>query len=401
MYVPRTIEAAFDTAAAQFPVTLVVGARQVGKTTLLKHRMGPERTYVTLDDPLVRALAVDDPALFLKRYTPPLLIDEIQYAPGLLPYIKMDVDTHRIPNRYWLTGSQHFHVMKNISETLAGRTGIIQLHGFSFREILGKGHTSTPFIPSPDPSCDGLSLKDLYYRIWRGAMPEIARDDRRDKNLYYSSYVQTYLKRDIHDLTQVADEAAFMRFVRASAARSGSLLNTADLARDSGVAPNTAKHWLSVLTASGTVFLLQPYFSNITKRLIKSPKLYFLDTGLCTWLTEWTSPETLEAGAFAGAVLETWVVSEFLKSWHHNGKQAPFYHFRDKDKKEIDLLIVTDGKLFPVEIKKTASPRRADIRAFSRLDGMELPVDHGALSCLCDMPLPLTETVTALPVGCV
>jgi hypothetical protein len=211
--------------------------------------------------------------------------------------------------------------------------------------------------------------------------------------------VQTYLQRDIRDLARVGDEMAFLRFLRAAAARSGQLLNMAELARDADVVPNTAKSWISILEASGIVYLLQPYHTNVTKRLVKTPKLYFLDTGLCAWLTEWSSPKTLEAGAMSGAILETWVFSEILKSWWHNGRQSPFYFYRDKDQKEIDLLIVQDGTIYPIEIKKSASPGKDSVRHFQALEKLKLPVGHGGVICLATQSIPLTSNASSIPVG--
>ncbi|MHC1713660.1 MAG: ATP-binding protein [Solidesulfovibrio sp.] len=403
MYLPRTLETYIAKANEQLPVLLVTGPRQVGKTTLLRHAGINNRTYVTLDDPMVAVLAKEDPALFLQRFPPPVLIDEIQYAPELLPYIKMAVDRAGAPGMFWLTGSQQFHLMRGVSESLAGRVGIVHLQGLSRRERMGQAATAVPFLPSAtgEPNRDGtntpLSLQALYDVIWRGSFPALALNQEADKNLFYGSYLQTYLQRDIRDLAQVGDEMAFLRFVRASAARSGQLLNLAELARDADVAPGTAKRWMSILQASGIVYLLEPYFNNMTKRLVKTPKLYFLDTGLCSYLTEWTSPETLLAGAMSGAILETWVLGEILKSWWHNGRRETFYYYRDKDQKEIDLLIAKDGVLFPIEIKKTASPDKNAVRHFPTLQKLALPIGHGAVICLADQALPLTRTVTSLP----
>lgn len=403
MYTPRTIEAFFKKATAQFPVMLVTGARQVGKTTFLRHISQEKRAYVTLDDPLLLSLAKEDSALFMQRFPPPVLIDEIQYAPELLPYIKMEVDKNRKPGLFWLTGSQQFHLMKGVSESLAGRVGIVHLLGLSRRECNGQSHESTPFLPTKKEierrteSGKALPLNELYRQIWRGSFPSIALSEKTDRNLFYSSYVQTYLQRDIRDLARVGDEMAFLRFLRAAAARSGQLLNISELARDADVAPNTAKSWLSILEASGIIYLLQPYHTNVTKRLVKTPKLYFLDTGLCTWLTEWSSPKTLEAGAMSGAILETWVVSEILKTWWHNGRQAPFYFYRDKDQKEIDLLIVQDGTIYPVEIKKTASPGKDAVRHFHALEKLKLPIDHGCVVCLAPQSLPLGKNTFSIP----
>ena len=383
---------------------MVTGARQVGKTTLLKHLGGQDRTYVTLDDPLALSLALQDPALFMRRFPTPLLIDEIQYAPGLLPYIKMAVDNDRKPGQFWLTGSQQFHVMRDVSESLAGRVGIMRLFGLSRRECLGQGENQSPFLPSEElfqnSSNDDLSLRDLYTAIWRGSFPALALDKDSNRERFLGSYIQTYLQRDVRDLAQVGDEMAFLRFLRAAAARTGQLLNTAELARDADVAPNTAKKWLSILQASGMVYLLEPYFINAVKRMVKAPKLYFLDTGLAAYLTEWSSPETLEAGAMSGAILETWILCELLKSWEHNGLRAPFYYYRDADKKEIDLLIVRDGTVYPLEFKKTASPDKNTIRHFSALKKFGMPVGTGAVICLVRQALPLNKDVWSAPAGC-
>jgi hypothetical protein len=295
--------------------------------------------------------------------------------------------------------------MKGISESLAGRVGILQLLGLSRRELVKRHEESRPFLPTPSIIEDmtagmvGLTLKELYRIIWRGSFPAVALHDEMDRDLFYRSYVQTYLQRDVRDLAKVGDEMAFLRFLRASAARSGLLLNLAELARDAGVAFNTAKSWLSILQASGIVHLLEPISANITKRLVKTPKLYFLDTGLCAYLTEWSSPETLEAGAMSGAILETWIISELLKGYWHNGRSAPFYYYRDRDGKEVDLLIVQDGTVYPVECKKSASPRMDDIRHFKTLNRLGMPVGPGGIICMVDRSLPLTRDVHTIPVA--
>lgn len=235
--------------------------------------------------------------------------------------------------------------------------------------------------------------------IWRGSFPALALERRADWQLFYGSYVQTYLQRDIRDLARVGDEMAFLRFLRAAAARSGQLLNLSELARDADVAPNTAKHWLSILQASGIVYLLEPYHVNVTKRLVKAAKLYFLDTGLCAYLAGWSAPEALEAGAMSGPLLETWVVTELLKGYWHNGLAAPFYYYRDRDGREVDLLIVQDRVIYPLEIKKTAAPSRDDARHFQSLARLQLPVGHGGVICLVQDFMPLGAAVHAIPVG--
>jgi predicted AAA+ superfamily ATPase len=357
---------------------------------------------VTLDDPQALELAQEDPKLFLQRFPAPVLIDEIQYAPQLLPIIKMAVDAGCPKGSFWLTGSQQFHLMSGISESLAGRVGILRLLGFSLCELRGLAEEVRPFLPgAPDTATPraGLTLKELYYRIWRGSFPSMCLEPEMDRDLFYGSYVQTYLQRDVKALVQVGNELAFLKFLRACAARTGSLLNLADIGRDAGISHNTAKHWLSVLESSGLVYLLEPFHANPTKRLVKTPKLYFTDTGLAAYLTQWSSPETLESGAANGAFFETWAFVEILKSYLHSGKPAPLYFYRDHDQREIDLLIHQDGQLFPVEFKKASSPGKADASVFSTLQKLNIPIGHGTIVCMTETPMPISETVTALPVG--
>ncbi|WP_310448860.1 ATP-binding protein [Sulfuritalea sp.] len=408
-YLPRTLETFIVTASRQFPVLMLTGPRQVGKTTLLRalcerEATGrPPRRYVTLDNPLLLSLAREEPALFLQRFPPPVLIDEIQYAPGLLPLIKEIVDTDGGKGLVWLTGSQPFHLMQNVSESLAGRVAVMHLQGLSLVESLGLGAATLPFLPGnafadkPAQEIASSPLAWVFERIWRGGFPALYAADAADRDLFFGSYLQTYLQRDVRDLAQVGDLMAFTRFLRSAAARTAQLLNIADMARDVGVAPNTARHWLSILQASGLVWLLEPYHTNLSKRLVKTPKMYFLDSGLAAYLTEWSSPETLEAGAMSGAVFETWVLAEMLKSYWHNGKQAPFYYYRDKDQKEIDVLIVRDGRVHPVEIKKTGQPWRDAVRHFAVLKNLGLTLGPGAVVCLCNERLPLTSNVEAIP----
>jgi hypothetical protein len=405
MFYARALAPSILAASEQFPVLLLTGPRQVGKTTLLQHLAHRDRRYVTLDDPASRALAQSDPALFLQRFEPPLLIDEIQYAPQLLPLIKMSADRQRRRGLFWLTGSQQFHLMKGVSETLAGRVAILSLLGFSSRERRRRELDVEPFLPAQrvlkrrEASAPLLTLKRLYADIWLGAFPALATKTVRDRDLFYSSYLQTYLQRDVQDLAQVGNEAAFLRFLKACAARTGQLLNITELARDADVATNTAKNWLSILQASFQVLLLPPYHTNLTKRLLKTPKLHFLDTGLCAYLAEWSSPETLEAGAMNGAILETYVVAEVLKSWWNRGKQPQLYYYRDKDRREIDLLLAQDGALYPVEVKKSASPRRDWVQSFAALDRLKPGWSEGGVVCLARERLPLTDRINVIPVG--
>ncbi len=405
MYYPRTMGDCWTEAGKQFPVLLLTGPRQVGKTTLLQHLCREDRTYVTLDDPALRVLANDDPALFLQRFEPPVLIDEIQYAPPLLSIIKMAVDRDRTPGAYWLTGSQQFQMMKGVSETLAGRVAILNLLGFSSRERHQLQCNVPPFLPTPDAlhprevSSKNHDLKSLYRDIWLGSLPALTAGPAQDRDLFYGSYLQTYLQRDVKDLAQVGDEGAFVRFLGACAARTAQMLNLTDLARDADVAVNTAKRWLSILQASFQVYLLEPYFSNLTKRLVKSPKLYFLDTGLCSYLTQWSSPETLAAGAMSGPVLETYVLGEILKSWWHRGRRPQLYYYRDKQKREIDFLFLEDNVFYPAEVKKVATPRKELAKAFAALSRLDRPIADAAVLCLTGRALPLSRQVQAFPIG--
>lgn len=403
MYVTRTLERVVLAASHQFPVVMVIGPMQVGKTTFLRHLAKKGRNYVTLDDPTLVALARSEPKLFLERFSPPVLIDEIQYAPELLPYIKMEVDRHHQPGQYWLTGSQQFHLMKGVSESLAGRVGVLNLLGLSQWENRGLASSDVPFLPEgeelekKEKKVTRQTLVEVYQTIWIGSFPAMLSNKPINRNLFYSSYLQTYLQRDIRDLAQVVDERAFLRFLKVAAARSGQLLNFADLARDTDVSPNTAKNWLSILQTSGIIYLLEPYHNNLTKRLIKTPKMYFLDTGLCSYLTGWSDAKTLEAGAMSGAIFETFVVIEIIKSYWHNGLQAPLFYYRDKDKKEIDLLILKDQTVYPVEIKKSGSPRKEAVKHFQVLNHLNAKIGAGGLICLTDQVLPITSNINAIP----
>ena len=394
VYIPRAMEKAVREINSSFPVLLVTGPRQVGKTTMLKKLSTKQRRYVTLDDPLLRELAVSDPALFLQRFEPPVIIDEIQYAPQLLPHIKMYVDEYKRNGDFWLTGSQMFHLMHNASESLAGRVGIISLLGLSNSEIMGQ--VSVPFTTKPTDllaranNTKPQKLTELFAKIFRGSMPALYASDI-NTDIFFSSYVQTYLQRDVKDLTQVGDELSFLRFLSAVAARTGQTVNYADLAKDIGISSPTAKQWLSILVSSGIVYLLEPYYNNVLKRSIKAPKLYFLDTGLCAYLTKWTTPEALEAGAMSGAFFETWVVSEIIKSYYNAGKRPPLYYYRDKDKKEIDLVIYENNTLYPIEIQKSSNPGKDAIKHFNVLAKTGLPVGAGGVICLSSQLLPLDK----------
>ncbi len=402
MYFNRTLEDSWNKISKQFPVLLLTGPRQVGKTTFLRHVSKENRKYVSLDDPDIRLLAKEDPAMFFRRFKPPVLIDEIQYAPNLMQYMKIEVDNKKKSGMFWLTGSQQFHMMKGISETLAGRVAIMNLLGFSDRENRRVALNVPPFIPlgyeleKRQKNKVQSSIENIFYNIWLGSFPALKTGKVQDRSIFYSSYLRTYLERDVRDLAQVGDEGAFLTFLKACAARTGQMLNLSELARDTDVTVKTAKKWLSILEASFIVFLLKPYHSNLTKRLVKTPKLYFLDTGLCSYLTEWITPEALEAGAMSGAIFETHIFSEILKSWLHTGKEPSIYYYRDKDCVEIDFLFTQNQMFYPVEVKKAATPKTKWVGPMNKLSGLGT-VDSGGVICLSKELLPLGKNMFAIP----
>jgi len=413
MYIKRAAEETVLKIANTFPVLLVTGPRQAGKSTMLQHLAKPDRKIVTLDDPDVRYLANHDPALFMQRFTPPVLIDEIQYATKLLPYIKMAVDQSQKNGDFWLTGSQAFRMMTDVSESLAGRVGIVNLLGLSTSEILGL--PSEPFTTEPKrlmrraAQMPRMGLNDLFSRIFKGSMPRLYAQPDTDWETYYRSYVETYLQRDIKDLTQVADELTFYSFMTVVAARTAKPVIYEEIAKEVGVSAPTAKKWLSVLVSSRIVALVQPYANNALKRVTKMPLLHFLDTGLCAYLLKWDNPEALERGAMGGAFFESYVFSEIYKSYLNAGKEPPLYYYRDKEKREIDLLLYENATLYPIEIKKAASPDKAAIKNFNALAPLENPKDAelaglktsigtGAVICMANDVLPIDRGNWVVPV---
>lgn len=406
MYYSRQLEKAAKALSKEYPVLMVTGPRQVGKTTMLQN-IGEEnrRAYVTLDDMDARILAKSDPKLFLQAYKPPVLIDEIQYAPELLPYIKIHADQSKKPGEIWLTGSQKHQMIKGASESLAGRVAIIDMQGFSLAEI--NKTPSNGFSCELDELLDRensgqypmIDVQSAYEMMWRGSLPKVIAGEVTDIASYYSNYVKTYIERDIRDLAGIKDTLALNRFLSSCAARCSTMLSYAELARDAEISQPTAKAWLNVLVSMGIIFLLQPYFNNQLKRITKTPKLYFNDTGLVSWLCRWLSPITLEKGAMNGQLMENFAVSEIIKSYSNNLRHASFWYYRDKEQHEIDLIIEEDGKLHPIEVKKSASPSKDAISNFSVLDKANLPVGNGGVVCLAQKAMPLDERNTVIPLG--
>ena len=404
MYIRRHLESAIKRTEKMFGSVIVTGPRQVGKTTLLRN-YASNITYVTLDDPILLQSAVYEPGTFFKDYPPPVFIDEIQYAPALFPYIKMQIDQVKRKGQFFLSGSQQFQMMKNISESLAGRIGILSLLGLSMREIMQDAFDK-PFIPVDEyyaarkDTMKEIAYLDIWKLIHRGSMPELVANIDFDWQTYYAAYVKTYIERDVRALTQIGDETKFLRFMTVVAAQIGQLLNLASLSRDVGVSQPTADRWMSVLRTSGIVYLLEPYHSNLIKRAVKTPKVYFLDTGLAAYLTRWLTDETLRTGAQAGAFFESFVIAEIIKSYYNAGiLEPPLYFYRDKELNEIDLLIYEKGYLHPIEIKKYADPHKSDIAAFSMLDKIpDIKRSPGGIVCMYDNPITLKGEDKVIPV---
>lgn len=414
-YISRSIESLAAQAGKTFKAVLLTGARQTGKSTLLKH-ICPDYAYTTLDDDFVMDAANENPRFFLDLHPAPVVIDEIQKAPGLFPLVKIRCDEENVPGLFYLSGSQPLHLMKNVSESLAGRVCILELSTLSLREIMGDPF-GKPFIPTPEyireRAQTAASPKNLWNIIHRGGYPAV-QDPEMDWNLFYSSYVSTYIQKDVRDLSAVQNLSDFRKFMVACAARTGDILNISNIAEEIGRDAGTIRNWISILEASGIIYLLEPFSHTVLKRAVKTPKLYFRDTGLAAYLTRWLSEDQLASGAMAGKFFETFVVSEILKSFANAGidYRCCVSYYRGKDKKkvregdiersvesEIDLIIEENGVLYPIEIKKNETVRAEQTSAFTVLDGLEgKKRGTGAVICNCPTPAVLRENVFALPV---
>lgn len=399
-YINRSCEEIIKKQEKIFKTVLVTGARQVGKTTMLKN-IKSDINYITLDDMILQQSAIEDPKLFLKTNRAPIIIDEIQYAPNLLRYIKMQVDNTDKKGLFYLTGSQQFNLMKDVSESLAGRIGILNLLGLSLREITNS-RFNLPFIPTDNYiQKREVSLKEVSYeQIWdvihKGSMPAMYGEEN-DFEMFYATYVSTYIERDVRSLTQVGDTLNFLKFMTALASRIGQLLNLNSIATEIGISVPTAQRWLSILVSSNIVYILEPYYNNIMKRAVKTPKVYFLDTGLAAYLTKWKNKDVLEAGTMAGNFFENFVIVEVIKSYYNSGElRPPIYFYRDKEQKEIDLIIEENGKLYPIEIKKSANPSKEMIQNFKVLEKVK-KVGNGAIICMYDNIINLDEKNKVIP----
>ena len=392
MYITRHMEKPVMELNEQYPVLLLTGPRQVGKTTMLEHLIeveGKGRKKVSLDDLTLRELAKTDPKMFFQLYQPPLLIDEVQYAPELFPYIKIMVDERHQPGDFWLTGSQLFKMMEGVQESLAGRVALLHLSPLSQSEIM-KRPPEPPFsleLPLLSERQNGrqmLNTPEVFQRIHQGGMPALVTGTYSNASIFYSSYIDTYMERDVRRLSNDIDSLKFLRFLRSVAARTSQQVNYKGIADDAEIDQTTAKNWLHVLEALGIIFLLEPYSNNVLKRTVSTPKLYIYDSGIVCYLTRWSSPETAMEGAMSGALLENYTVAEIIKTYQNAGQEPFLYYYRDKDAREIDLILERDGKLFPIEIKKMASPPKKLTKVFDLIDKSPLQRGTGAILCMAD-----------------
>ena len=402
-YIRRELERKFLEADKFFKAVLVLGARQVGKSTMLKElAKEQDRTIVTMDNDYARALARDDPRLFFQTYKPPILIDEIQKAPELLEHIKLMCDESEERGRFWLTGSQRKKLMQRAQETLAGRLGILRLYGLSWREKQGV------LDPAPlDFSLDCLRARqaqlpandiiDVYAHIWKGGFADVQSASGEMAQLYYQSYIDNYLIADAVNDEGISDVEGFKRFIRACAALVGNLVNYRTLGEASGVSQQTAKKWLDILRDMDVVYLLEPYAKNELQRLIKTPKLYFCDTGLCAYLTRWLTPDSLREGAAGGHFYENYVVMELVKNYAYARDSALLSFYRDANAKEVDVFVEENGRIHPLEIKRSADPDRREIRKFSVIDKTSLERGSGGIVCMFPHPFPIDRLCSLIP----
>lgn len=403
-YIKRTLEKKILEISREYACVLLTGPRQVGKTTMLERLMArSNRTKVTLDNTDERKLAKTDPSLFLELHPAPVLIDEVQYAPELFSYIKIKVDEGAAPGSYWLTGSQAFRLMDLARESLAGRTAILHMSSLSQGELYGDG-AAIPFSLGLDAlnerkrHLSPCSAAEMYERIWNGSLPGHRSGKFTDRDVFYSSYIQTYIDRDVTDMIPGVDKLLYADFIRAAACRVGQMLNIHDIAQDVGVSDDTAKRWLTVMEKSEIIFYLRPYSNNLLKRTVKTPKLYFFDTGLVSYLTRYSSPEILMNGAINGAILENYTVSEIVKTFHNDAKECIFHYYRDKESNEVDLVIESDGELHPMEIKKSVNPGSELAGAFRVLDKGSVPRGTGAILCLREELSAVNRGVYIVPI---
>lgn len=404
-YIHRSLERKFLKMSSVFKVVMVTGARQVGKSTMLKHlAQDTGRVYVSMDDTDVRELAERDPKLFFQMYKPPILIDEVQKAPGLFEQIKILCDGNDKRGQFWLTGSQSKKLLKQAGDSLAGRICVLKMFSLSTKELEGRPDDiledyTFSLLQERSRNYPDNNILNVYARIWEGGMPDMVSMDAELRREYWNSYIDTYLMRDAVDDNGIQNTEGFRKILRACAAFSGELINYEDLGNSSGVTGMTAKEWVKVLQSMGIIFLLEPYFNNELKRMVKTPKLYFCDTGLCAFLSSWTSRDTLMNGAASGHYLENYVISEMLRNVSYGEKKVNLNFYRDTNQKEIDLVVEMDGVLHPFEIKRAASPDRKSIKSFSLLQKSKKDIGAGGIICMAEKPFPIDSVNSMIPVN--
>ena len=416
IYKTRNIEKSLNSLIDVCPVIMITGPRQVGKTTLLNHLVNISKekiNYISLDNILIRNQAIEDPELFLRTYEPPLIIDEFQYAPELLSYIKIKVDTARqnemFGNKkdtgtlYYLTGSQVFQTMKNVSESLAGRIGILDLYGFSTREL--NDLDESIFIPDINilknkTKLPNKSTKEIFERIINGSYPDVTNNNGKNREQFYEDYIRTYIERDVRQLINIKDENKFIKFISSVAARTAQEYNSVDISNDVGIDSKTVDEWISILKNTNLIYMLQAYSNNNIKKAIKRPKIYFMDTGLACYLTGYINSDTLERSAYNGAIFETYIISEIIKTYTNNGKdpKTRLYYYRDTNQKEIDLLVFYDNTVYPVEIKKSANPGKTAIKNFNVVNKFGTKIGNGIVLCMMENIIPIDENNYYIPI---
>ena len=416
-YISRTMEKTVDKMKKSFPVIMITGPRQVGKTTLLSMMVEKDKNekinFISLDDLNARTLAIEDPELFLRTYEMPLIIDEFQYAPNLLSYIKIIVDKKRLENLknnrvkcnglFYLTGSQAFETMENVTESLAGRIAVLDMNGLTNREL--ENIEDEVFVPDLEilknkKLTEVLSTIQVFDKIIKGSYPEIYKNEELDRSEYFETYIRTYIERDIRQLINVQDEIKFLKFISNVAVRTGQELNLSDICNGIGITSVTAEKWLSILKNTGIVYLLQPYSNNNVARIVKKPKVYFMDTGLACYLAGYMDSRTLEKSAYNGAIFETYVISEIIKSYINNGLDAKkyLYYYRDNNGREIDLLIIKNNVVYPIEIKKSANPGKESIKNFSVVNKFGLEIGNGGVICMKNEIFPIDRENNYIPI---
>ena len=383
-----------------FRVLVVTGPRQVGKTTLLESVMPENMTKISLDDEILRKEAKENPKIFLDSYPTPLFIDEVQYAPELFPYIKMKVDKDKTRGQYWLSGSQLFDLMKNVTESLAGRAGIVKMNSFTYSEIV-RNTKKEVFNPDNLKQNRYIDVNEIFERIFNGGMPELYDIEDMDRNDFYYSYINTYIEKDIKKIKNIGNVEAFKKFMRDVAIRTGTTLNYSDIANDVGISVNTIKDWFSILVSTGLVYLLEPYSSNKIKRLTHMPKIIFMDLGLACYLANWESAKALQLSDLSGHFFESYVISEIVKSYENKGINLEISHFRNKEIEEIDLIMFKNNTLYPLEIKKTANPRKDMMKNFKFLEKTNMKIGQGGIICLYDKLMKIDENNYIIPVSSV